>query len=483
MKDYKMWINGKFVDSESGKTYSVLNPTTEEEITKLPLGTKADADMAVAAAKKAFSVWSKLPQAERSQMMHKIADAIREHSEELIELDILDHGSLRFSAGWMVSWAIDNFEWAASASKSITGDLLQQVDPGRKIILQREPIGVSALITPWNVPLSSFSAKVGASLAVGNTCVVKPPSIDALSTMRLAEILSELDIPKGVINIITGSGTSIGEALASHPDVDLISFTGSCEVGKRIMEVSSPTLKRLQLELGGKNPVIVFEDADINTAVGMMLMMQYENVGQTCASPGRYYIHEKVHDEFVEKFVTGAKNIVVGDPRDEKTQMGPLASDEQRDRVERYIKLGIEEGAKLVIGGTRPTDPKLTKGYFLLPTVLTGIKQQMALGREEVFGPVACIMEPFKSDDDVIEKVNDSTFGLTSYVWTMDTARGLRIADRICAGTVNINKGGPPGPETPWTGFKQSGLGTEGTYKYGLDAFTQLKHISVDLHP
>ena len=483
MKNYKMWIDGKWVDADSGKTFTVVNPATEEEIAEVPLGGKTDVDKAVAAAKKAFPIWSRLPQTERSQVTSKIAAAIQEHAEELIELDTLDHGSPRFAAAWMVSWAIHNFKWAASASKAMTGDLLQQIDPGRKIILQREPIGVSALITPWNVPLVAFAAKLGASMAVGNTCVVKPPSIDALSSMRLAEILDKLDIPTGVVNIITGPGSSVGEALASHPDVGLISFTGSCEVGKRIMELGSQTMKRLQLELGGKNPVLVLEDANVDTAVAMMLMMQYENVGQTCASPGRYYLHEKVHDEFIEKFVAGAKKIVVGDPKDEKTQMGPLASAEQRDRVEGYIKSGIAEGAKLVIGGTRPTEPPLDKGYFLMPTVFTGIKQKMTIGREEIFGPVACFMEPFTSEDEAIEMVNDSSLGLTSYVWTGDTARGIRIADRICAGTVNINKGGPPGPETPWTGFKESGLGIEGTDKYGLEAFTQLKHISVDLNP
>jgi acyl-CoA reductase-like NAD-dependent aldehyde dehydrogenase len=325
------------------------------------------------------------------------------------------------------------------------------------------------------------ASKLAGCIAVGNTCVVKPSIIDSLSSLKLAEILSNLDIPSGVVNVITGPGGTMGEALASHPDVGLVAFTGSCETGKRITELASRTMKRVQMELGGKNPVIVLEDADIDVAVAKLVVAQLHNSGQVCVSPGRYYVHEKVHSEFVRKYVAKVKDFIVGDPNDEKTQIGPVASAEHRDRVESYIKKGIEEGAKLVLGGKRPSEPPLNKGYFVLPVVFSGVKQDMTIAREEIFGPVACIMEPFSSEDKVIEMANDTNFGLFAYVWTRDVARGVRIADRLCAGTVNINKDGTGlTPEIPRGGFKESGIGKEGS-KYGLEEFTRLKVINIDI--
>jgi acyl-CoA reductase-like NAD-dependent aldehyde dehydrogenase len=478
MQEYKMWIAGKWVDAESGKKYPVFNPATEEVITELPLGGKAEVDKAVAAAKKAFPAWSKKSQAERSRIMGRIAAAIRDNAQELGRLELIDHGFPSKLSNELAFETANSFDWVAQAAGSMmTGDLVP-TDSNALAYVKREPIGVIAIITPWNFPLMMITDKLSAVLAVGNTCVIKPPSIDSLSALKLAEILEKLDIPQGVVNVITGPGGTVGEALASHPDISMVAFTGSCEVGKRIMELSSQTVKRLQLELGGKNPVIILDGANVDMAVGSGVFGQIFNCGQVCGSPGRFYVHEKVYDQFVDKFVDGMKKVVVGNPADEKTQMGPVVSAEHRARVEGFIKSGIDEGAKLVLGGKRPAKAPLNKGYYVMPTVFTHVKQNMTIAREEIFGPVACIMEPFSSDDEVIAKANDNTFGLRASVYSKDRARVLRFANDLQAGTINAN--GSMGGELPWGGFKQSGLGKE-RFKWGLYEFSQLKAVAINI--
>jgi acyl-CoA reductase-like NAD-dependent aldehyde dehydrogenase len=478
MEQYRMWIAGKWVDAESGKTYPVFNPATGVEIAQLPLGGKAEVNMAVEAAKKAFPAWSKKSQDERSQIMGKIAVAIRKNAEELGRLELIDHGFPIKMASNVGFNAASSFEWVAQATGALlTGDSIP-VAPNIQAFTKREPVGVCAIITPWNYPLGMITDKLSAVLAVGNTCVIKPPSIDSLSALKLAEILWELGIPQGVVNVVTGPGNTVGEALASHPDVDIIAFTGSCETGKRIMELASKTVKRVQLELGGKNPVIVLDDANIDIAVSGEVIGQVWNCGQVCASPGRFYVHEKIYNEFVEKFVAGMKKVVVGDPTDEKTQMGPVVSAEHRDRIESFIKSGIDEGAKLILGGKRPTKPPLNKGYFVMPAVFTQVKQNMKIAREEIFGPVACIMEPFSTDDEVIAKANDNTFGLRASVYSEDRARVLRFANDLQAGTITANNTIVLG--LPWGGFKESGLGKE-RGKWGLYEFSQLKVVTINI--
>ena len=479
MKQYKMWIGGKWIDAESGKTYPVFNPATEAEIAQVPLGGKADVDKAVAAARKAFPIWSKKSQAERSDIAMKIAALLRDNAEELGRIDTLDHGTPSLRAASRAAGSAQWFEWAAYNARSLMGNTIP-ASSNELAYLQREPVGVVALITPWNLPLLMIIQKLAPALTVGNTCIIKPPSIDSLQALKFGELLDTLGLPPGTVNIITGPGSTVGEGLASHPGVDMVAFTGSCETGKTIMALASQTVKRLQLELGGKNPVIILDDADVNTAVFSMLMFQFANSGQICAAPGRFYVHEKVYDEFLAKVTAAAKKMVVGDPNDEKTQMGPLVSAEHRDKVEGYIQSAIDEGAKLVLGGKRPTAPPMNKGYYVVPTIFTNVTQKMKIAREEIFGPVVCIMEKFNSDEKVIEMANDTTFGLTSYVWTRDTARGIRFANEIQAGTVVLNNSGSGGPELPWGGYKESGIGKEGSL-YGLYDYTNLKRIHVDL--
>ncbi|MFA5309427.1 MAG: aldehyde dehydrogenase family protein [Dehalococcoidales bacterium] len=479
MQQYKMWINGKWVGAESGRTYPVVNPANEEVIAEVPLGDRADVDKAVAAARRAFPVWSQKTQAERSRIVSRIAAALGERLEEVARIEMLDHGApINAARGMHVGGSVENLEYAAQVSRVLMGSAVP-VNPAALTYIQREPVGVCALITPWNFPLLMVAWKLGFALAAGNTCVIKPPSIDSLSTLKLAEVLESVDLPPGTVNVITGPGGTVGEALASHPGVDKIAFTGSCDTGKDIMACASRSVKRVGLELGGKNPFIVLPDADIDAAVEGGVFASFCNSGMICASPGRYYVHESIHDEFVEKFVAAAGKIVVGDPASEKTQMGPLVSAEHRDKVEGYIRSGVAEGAKLVLGGKRPAAPPLNKGYFVMPAVFTGVTQDMTIAREEIFGPVVCIMK-YLSEDRVVALANDNTFGLCASVWTRDMPKGIRMANEIRAGWVWINEHLMLAPGLPWGGYKESGIGKDGSI-HTLDEYTELKVIYADL--
>ncbi|HSW58337.1 MAG TPA: aldehyde dehydrogenase family protein [Dehalococcoidales bacterium] len=477
---FQMWIGGKPVDAVSGKTYKVVNPATEEVFAEVPLGGKADVDLAVAAARKAFPIWSHKSQDERTRILNHLASLIPSYANELADLDIQDHGTPTRMAHGMQRSLGPQIEWSAQSARSLLGEQIETSRQNTLFYMRREPIGVCALIVPWNAPLAMVVLKMSQALAVGNTCVIKPPSIDSLTSIKFGEIISKSQLPPGAVNIITGPGDLVGNALTAHPGVDMISFTGSSEAGKAIMASASQTVKRLALELGGKNPFIVLEDANLDFTVPRAIMFSLANSGMICASPGRYYIHKKIHDEFVERLAAGFKKHVVGDPRDEKTMMGPLVSAEHRDRVEGYIQKGIAEGAKLVVGGKRPTEPPMNKGYYVMPTILTGVKQDSTIGREEVFGPVACFMEPFTSEADVLKLANDSPFGLGASVWTRNVPKAIRFAHEICAGAVWINDHMIIGHELPWGGFKESGFGKENGVA-GLVEYTQLKQIGVDL--
>lgn len=479
MQNYKMWIGGKWVEAESGKTYTVYNPSTEEEIARVPLGGKADVDKAVAAARKAFPLWWGKTQAERSRIVSQIADAMVANAKEIAEIDALDHGMPISTIRSMALTFAEQVQYAAETSRALMGELIPLRNESLNF-LRREPRGVCALITPWNVPLMMITNKLGAALATGNACVVKPPSVNSLEALKLAEILEKLDLPPGTVNIVTGPGGAVGESLASHPGVNYISFTGSSETGKRIMELASRNVTPVHLELGGKNPVIVLEDANLDSAVSTSLFASFFNTSMVCASPGRYYIHEKLYDKFLEKFVAAAKKIVVGDAMDEKTVMGPVVSAEHRDRVEGYIKKGIEEGAKLVLGGKRPTEPPLDKGYFVMPTVFTGVKQNMTIAREEIFGPVVCFMDPFTDEDEVIKLANDNDFGLSGSVWTSNTVKWMKFAKEMQVGTCWVNDHLSIFPDVPWGGCKASGFGKESSVS-GLNEYTWLKLINVEL--
>ena len=486
MEEYKMWINGRWVDADSGKKFYTHNPATGEVVAEVPLAGLSDVDKAVAAARGAFPSWARKTQAERSAVVNRMAAAIREHRDELARLEALEHGAMLAFAPHMIDFAIGNMELAASGARTSMGKVLPAVpsmgdapDAGVNTVvyMKREPVGVCALITPWNVPSLMIATKIGPCLATGNTCVIKPPSLNSGIALKWAEILAELDLPPGIVNFVTGPGGTIGDALSSHPGIDLISFTGSSEVGKSIIAASSQTVKTVMMELGGKNPAIVLEDADIEGAVMELCMIAFQNSGQNCAQPSRLYVHEKVYDSFVEAFVAAAQSIKVGDPSDKEMTMGPVASEEQRNRIEHFIQTAIDEGAKLVLGGKRPTEPPLDRGYFVMPTVFVDCTPDLTITREEVFGPVVGIHK-FSTDEEVLAAANDSSFGLCASVWTRDYARGIKLVNELQVGSVWINQHMNLVPETPWGGFKESGLMKEGGV-IGSEGYTQLKYVCI----
>jgi acyl-CoA reductase-like NAD-dependent aldehyde dehydrogenase len=464
MSNYKMLIGGELVKAESGKTFPVINPATGEEFDRIPIGDQKEVDKAVAAARKAFPTWSQKPIQKRAEALRKIATAVRERAEELIKLDCLNHGTpINKSREWVavVSSSLEN---TAARSQYLKTDNLD-LEKGLACV-HRQPIGVCALITPWNGPLMIAAEKMGYALIMGNACVIKPPSIDSVTTMVLGEIIAGLIdiIPPGVVNVITGAGEVVGNALASHPGIGMISFTGSSDAGKSIMSAASQTVKRLCLELGGKNPFIVMEDADIDYAAERGVFSQTENTGQICVSPGRYYVHQKVYDEFVAKYIAAAEKVTVGDPFDPATKMGPVVSERHRNSIEAHIRSAIDAGAKLALGQLSPLPKPLDKGYYVMPTVITGVTPEMRVYREEIFGPVACIIK-YSDADHVISMANDNTYGLAASIWTRDIEKGIKTAHLLQAGTIWVNQhrgmwGLPVG------GVKESGIGKEDPDEY-----------------
>jgi betaine-aldehyde dehydrogenase len=475
MQKYKMFIGGKWADAVSGETCTTLNPANEEAIGTVPMGDKRDVDIAVESARKAFPVWSHKSPEERSLILNKINALIQKRLQEFIDIDILGHGTPVSMATMLSNVIAHAFEGAAELGKTVLGS--GEINPTFRQFgyLQREPIGVCGIIEPWNVPFM-IGPRIATALAAGNTCVVKPPSICSLTALKYAEILSEInELTPGAVNIVTGPGGTVGEAIASHPDVGGVFFTGSNETGKAIMAAASKTVKRISLELGGKNPFIVLEDADINLALPKAINGAYFNTGMICGAPGRFYIHEKLYSEFTERFVAESKKVVVGNPGDKHTFMGPVVSAEHRERVEGYIATGIREGARLVLGGKRPTEPPLNKGYYMLPAVFTDVTQNMRIAREEIFGPVAVFLR-FSSEEEVLKMANDTLYGLSASVWTRNLAKGKMFAREIQAGTVSINN---HASGSTWGGYKQSGFGkTNGIL--GQEEFTQVKVINID---
>jgi acyl-CoA reductase-like NAD-dependent aldehyde dehydrogenase len=470
----KMWIGGEWVDAVSGKTFSTVNVTTGEALGTVPLADKADVDKAVAAARAAFPVWSELPPTKRSAIVASIGDAIKRHAKEMAQLDALEHGLPPQIAFGPTMGAAGNFEQAAAYSRHLEGHAIPSMGD-RMYSLERVPVGVCALITPWNMPFFLMSQKVALSLAAGNTCVLKVPSINAITSLKFAEIMAEVEgLPKGAVNVITGPGGTIGTYMAAHPGVDCVGFTGSTETGVSIMQAAAPTLKKLVMELGGKNPAIIFPDANLDRAVEILGHHQFHNCGQACGSPGRYYVHESVFDAFLEKFLNHAKHFVVGDPLDEKTTMGPLVSKEHYNKVMGYIESGIKEGAKLVLDGrNHPAN-------FIGPTVFVDATPDMKIYREEIFGPVA-VMLKWSDEDEVMKLANDNTYGLTASIWTKNIAHALKLGKKLTVGTFSVNAHNFIAAEAPWGGVRQSGIGgKEGGYQ-GVLEYTEQKMITICL--
>ncbi len=483
VKVWKNYIGGEWVEASSGDTFEVINPSNGEVVAAVPKGGREDAQHAIAAAKESYEsgVWADMDPDERVRIMRSVVQKFTEHEDELAELESMQAGmTMRATATVVIGYCINHWEYFARAADRPAQEPLEPVAfPTHSYnFVLREPVGVCAGIVPWNFPLVMAVWKLAPALAMGNSCVLKPASDTPLTALRLAELLDETELPKGVVNIITGGGATVGEELASHPDVDKVSFTGSTVVGRRIMQLASSTIKKCTLELGGKSPNIVFEDANIDAAVDGALWATFFHQGQVCESGTRLLVPESIHDDFVERLVARAKQIKIGDALDYETDMGPLVSQAQLDTVENYVRIGKEEGAKLVLGGGRPEGAP-EGGFYFEPTIFTEVDNSMTIAQEEIFGPVLSVIK-FKSDDEAIRIANDTIYGLAAAVWSEDYDRCLETAKKIRAGTVWINDHHLINCIAPFGGYKQSGNGRElGTY--GLNEYTEVKHVHVDL--
>jgi phenylacetaldehyde dehydrogenase len=478
---HKLFINGEWVEARSGKTIDVINPSTAQVIAKVAAGAATDVDLAVKAARKAFESgpWPSMSASARAKLMWKLAEAFEANGDEIAALETLNNGMpITMSRFVAVNGVAECLRYFAGWAGKINGETPTLAAPNHHAYTLREPVGVVGAIVPWNFPLSMTIAKIAPALAVGCTVVVKPAELTPLTALRLAQLIQQVGLPPGVVNVVTGFGDPAGKALVEHPDVDKISFTGSTAVGKSILAGAAGNLKRVSLELGGKSPVIVFPDADLERATQGAADGIFRNAGQVCVAGSRLYVHKNVFDKVVEGVVERAKKLKVGPGIEPETQMGPLVSQKQLERVSGYIDSGASQGAEVVVGGKRVEG---RSGYFMQPTVLAETNRDMRVVREEIFGPVVCAM-PIDDDDlDRIARVaNDTDYGLSSSIWTRDISVAHKLAKKIKAGMVRINGGVGLDYALPFGGYKQSGWGRENS-REGIEAFTEIKSVSVAL--
>jgi aldehyde dehydrogenase (NAD+) len=472
----RMLIDGKWVDSKSGKTFATFNPATEEKIADVAEANEADVDLAVKAARKAFETgdWSKMDARDRGRLINRLADLVEQNLDELAALETLDNGKpIRDSRAADLPLTIDCLRYYAGWADKIHGETLP-IRGNYFCYTRKEPVGVVGQIIPWNFPLLMVAWKWGPALAAGCTIVMKPAEQTPLTCLRIAELAMEAGIPKGVINIVPGYGQT-GAALVKHPGVDKIAFTGSTETAQLIMRDAAATLKRTTFELGGKSPNVIFADADLDAAIAGAEFGLFFNQGQCCCAGSRVFVEQKVHDEFVEKVTARAKERKLGNPLDPDTTQGPQVDQDQFNKILKYIDLGNRAGAKCVTGGSRAGK----KGYYIEPTVFTNVKDDMPIAKDEIFGPVMSIL-PFKSVDEVVQRANTTNYGLAAAVWTRDVAKAHQIAHSVRAGTVWINCYDVFDAAAPFGGFKQSGIGRE-LGEAALANYTELKTVTMSL--
>lgn len=478
--DGRLLIGGRWIAAASGETFDAFNPATGERIATLARGGQVDIDLAVVAARAAFEgEWSRWKPRDRQKLLLRIRDLMVEHAEELALIETLDMGAPLARTRGTVQWVAQTLEFFASTTGAAGNSTAANSLPGRVMTLNhRTPIGVVGGIIPWNGPMGGQWWTLGPALATGCTCVLKPAEEASLSVLRVAEILQQAGVPDGVVNIVTGYGSEAGAALAAHRDVDKIAFTGSTETGRKIIQASASNIKRLQLELGGKSPDIVFADADLDRAVPGAAMGVFHNSGQICYSGTRLFVQRAIHDEFVERLATFTRSLKVGNGLDAGVDLGPLISARQLERVMGYVRLGDEEGARLAAGGRR-LDGALAEGHFLEPTVFSQVHNDMTIAREEIFGPVISVI-PFDTVEDALRLGNASDYGLAGGVWTRDLSTAHRVSQGIRCGTVWVNCYGLVDPAVGFGGWKTSGYGWKGSLEH-VESYLSRKAIYIQL--
>ncbi len=477
---YRMLVGDKWLDAATGQRFTRASPAHDVPVGDYPLASAADVDLAVAAARRAFDegLWPKISGAERAKILRKVADAIRAHADELAFVETLESGKPLKQARDEMEWAAGIWDYAATLPRHLYGDSYNALGEGTLGLTLREPRGVVGMITPWNFPLLIISQKLPFALAVGCTAVVKPSEFTSGTTLRLGQLMLDAGVPEGVVNIVTGYGDPAGQRLAEHPGADMISFTGSTAVGKKIMAAASATLKKVSFELGGKNPQIVFADADLEATAAAIVFGVYFNMGECCNSGSRVLVERGAAERLQALVVERAKRVVIGDPLDEATQVGAIINDRQLEKIQGYVDDGVRAGAELRLGGRRIASGR---GRYFEATVFANVAPTAAIAREEIFGPVLSVVS-FDTPEEAVRLANGTNYGLSAAVWTRDGDKAMRLARQIRAGTLWINTFLEGHPELCFGGYRQSGLGRE-LGRFSIDEFTELKSVLMHLGP
>ncbi|PCF39207.1 betaine-aldehyde dehydrogenase [Staphylococcus delphini] len=479
----RQYIDGEWVESSNKATREIINPYNQEVILEVAEGTEADVERAILAARRAFDEGSYANETGemKGQKVRAIADKIKENREELAYLETLDTGKTYEESLVDMDDIHNVFMYFAGLADKDGGELINSPIENTESKVVKEPIGVVTQITPWNYPLLQASWKIAPALATGCSLVMKPSEITPLTTIRVFELMEEVGFPKGVINLVLGAGSEIGDVLSSHPDVDLVSFTGGIKTGKHIMKKAADHVTNIALELGGKNPNIIFDDADFELAVDQALNGGFFHAGQVCSAGSRIIVHNSIKDKFEKALIDAVKKIRLGNGFDKSTELGPLISAEHRAKVENYMKVAKEDGATIAVGGQRPEREDLQNGFFFEPTVIIDCDTSMRIVQEEVFGPVVTV-EGFETEEEAIRLANDSIYGLAGGVFTQDIGKAQRVASKMRMGTVWINDFHPYFAQAPWGGYKQSGIGRELGHQ-GLEEYLETKHILMNTNP
>ena len=477
LEKLQMYVDGQFVDPSTGEWFESHNPYTGMPWALFPRGGADDADRTVASAKAAFESpeWRGLTATQRGQLLRKLGDLVAENAERLAAIEVQDNGKLIAEMGMQLQYVPQWYHYFGGLADKIEGSVIPIDKPDMFTYTRQEPLGVVVCIIPWNSPLMLTAWKMAPALAAGNTVVIKPSEFTSASALEFVKLVEQAGFPKGVVNVVTGYGKEVGQALVDHPDVAKVAFTGGSASGKHVYASAAQTLKKVSLELGGKSPNIVFDDCDIDNAVKGAISGIFAATGQTCIAGSRLLVQESIHDAFVEKLVEFAKTAKMGDPMSLDTQVGPVTTPAQYEKILSYLQIAKDEGAECVMGGDKATRPECGEGWFVEPTVFTGVNNQMRIAQEEVFGPVLSVI-PFKDEDEAVAVGNDVIFGLAAGVWTTSMRRAITVSDQLKAGTVWVNTYRAVSYMMPFGGYKQSGLGRE-SGQAAIQEYLQTKSV------